>query len=286
MSSFPLSLNSGGVGSSLGGVAGNMPLASSLGTLSKWHGVTGSCLFKSLSLTAQPTSHLSQAMLNNQLPLLAALGLSALTNLRHFSPEQLSLLGINPSNPTQLSSKAGVNSGGRAISGPGSGSLLGPRLGRESEFSLSVWQLIHLDWFSLTLLLKVACHLFQNMARRGFSHPSYLTSKTGARHPYSHISISTLLQIFSSHYQRQGILPTATSLFHNTLHWNHGNQPLFGHTHPPHFVSTFQTGVLPHRHREKREEGLRQKCKFLLMKFPKLLYQPSYSLALPPHGSP
>ena len=93
----------------------------------------------SLSLSpAQPSplnmATLSPSSLTNQLPLLAALGLSALSNIRHFTPEQLALLGINPAHVQ--TSKTGISSssmtagrimGGDSSTSSTSTSILGQR---------------------------------------------------------------------------------------------------------------------------------------------------------------
>ncbi|CAI8005601.1 Heterogeneous nuclear ribonucleoprotein M [Geodia barretti] len=66
-----------GGGGAPAGMAGSIPLSPSF----------------TQSLGSSP---LSPSSLTSQLPILAALGLSALSNLRHFSSDQLALLGINP----------------------------------------------------------------------------------------------------------------------------------------------------------------------------------------------
>ena len=60
------------------------------------HSIILLVLYLPLSAQSLGSSPLSPSSLTSQLPILAALGLSALSNLRHFSSDQLALLGINP----------------------------------------------------------------------------------------------------------------------------------------------------------------------------------------------
>lgn len=77
-----------------GGLAG--PISPTLGSLSK--PTFNTILFIAQYTLGQAlnTSAISPSLLTNQLSLLAALGLSTLSNVHHFSPDQLSLLGISP----------------------------------------------------------------------------------------------------------------------------------------------------------------------------------------------
>ena len=99
----------------------------------------------------------SSSGISGQLPLLAALGLSALSNLRHFSSEQLSLLGINAGH---LHGNGGGKMGGPPGAGVRGGSGL---LGHRGQLQVSKQ---FLNPLSFSLKVWLPCLLYLNVDRK------------------------------------------------------------------------------------------------------------------------